>query len=76
MFTNANVLKRNTAYTAGAVVNKGQIVMKCSVAGTTDKDALNLSSVVKGSIVQDGTAEWKVISITGYGSGGGDAGRR
>ena len=27
--TNANILKRETAYTTGAVVNKGQVVMKC-----------------------------------------------
>ena len=69
--TNANILKRETSYIAGQVVNKGQIVLKCSVFGTTDKEALDLTNVAKGSVLQDGTVEWKVISIFGYGSGGG-----
>ena len=68
---NANILKRNYAYTIDQTVNKGQVVLKCTVAGTTDKEVLNLSSVSVGDTLIDGTAEWEVISITGYGSGSG-----
>lgn len=68
---NANILKRNYSYTIDQTVNKGQVVLKCTVAGTTDKEALNLSSVSIGDTLTDGTAEWQVISTTGYGSGSG-----
>lgn len=68
---NANILKRNYAYTIDQTVNKGQVVLKCTTAGTTDKEALNLSSVSVGDTLTDGTAEWQVISTTGYGSGSG-----
>ena len=69
--TNANILKRETSYIAGAVVNKGQIVLKCTTAGTTDSTVLDLSGVSVGDTLTDGTVEWEVISITGYGSGSG-----
>ena len=69
--TSANILKRNTSYAVDQTVNKGQIVLKCTLAGTTDKEALNLSTASVGNILGDGTVEWEVISITGYGSGSG-----
>lgn len=68
---NANILKRNFAYTIDQTVNKGQVVLKCITAGTTDRYPLNLTSVSTGDTLTDGTAEWQVISTTGYGSGSG-----
>ena len=68
---NANILKRNFAYTIGQTVNKGQVVLKCTTAGTTDRYSLDLTSVSVGDTLTDGTAEWQVKSTTGYGSGDG-----
>jgi hypothetical protein len=68
---NANILKRETSYNVNETVNKGQVVLKCITAGTTDKEALNLSAVSVGDTVTDGTVEWQVKSTTGYGSGDG-----
>lgn len=69
--TNANILKRETSYNVNETVNKGQVVLKCITAGTTDKEAIDLSAVSVGDTVTDGTAEWQVKSTTGYGSGDG-----
>lgn len=69
--TNANILKRDTEYLIDQTINKGQVVLKCTTAGTTDTSALDLSSVSVGDILTDGTVEWEVVSITGYGFGNG-----
>ena len=69
--TNANILKRNTAYNVDEIINKGQVVLKCVTAGTTDKDELNLTNIALGDTLTDGSAEWEVVSTTGYGFGNG-----
>ena len=69
--TNANILKRETSYNVNETVNKGQVVLKCITAGTTDKEAIDISAVSVGDTLTDGTVEWQVKSTTGYGSGDG-----
>lgn len=72
--TNANVLKRDYSYNIDETVSKGQVILKCTTAGTTEKTSLNLTGVSVGSTLTDGTVEWEVISITGYGTGSGGGG--
>ena len=67
------LLERNTAYEVGDIVKKAGKNIKCITAGTTKKDALNLSTASIGSTVTDGTVTWVVInpyeSITEWKSG-------
>ena len=68
----ANILKRKTAYVLNNVVNKGQVYLKCTQAGTTDIITLPLSNVQIGDILTDGTVKWEVISLNGAGAGSGN----
>ena len=67
------LLERNTAYAVGDIVKKAGKTIKCITAGTTKKDALNLSTTSIGSTISDGTVTWTVInpyeSITEWKSG-------
>lgn len=67
------LLERNTSYAVGDVAKKAGKTIKCITAGTTKKDALNLSTASIGSTVTDGTVTWTVInpyeSITEWKSG-------
>lgn len=67
------LLERNTAYAVGDVVKKAGKTIKCITAGTTKKDALNLSTASIGNTISDGTVTWTVInpyeSITEWKSG-------
>lgn len=69
MFDNTNVLKRNTDYAAGNIVNKGQVFLKCTQSGKTKATTLSLSGVSVGDTLADGTAEWEVVSINGIPQG-------
>lgn len=68
----ANILKRKTSYVLNNVVNKGQVYLKCTQAGTTDIITLPLSNVQIGDILTDGTVKWEVISLNGAGAGSGN----
>lgn len=61
----SNILKRNTSYNLNSIVNKGQIFLKCIVAGTTNTTTLDLTSVSVGDTLTDGTVTWEVVSVSG-----------
>ena len=57
-----NMLKRNTAYSKGAVeYTQGGIRLKCSVAGTTDITDI----VVDQPTITDGTVTWQLMDYAG-----------
>lgn len=63
--TQANILQRNKAYILNQYVCRGNIFLKCIQAGTTDTTTLNLSGVVVGDELTDGTVKWLVIDHFG-----------
>lgn len=58
---NVAILARNTAYTDGTIVQKGQYYLKCVKSGTTAAGALTGLSGTYGTILTDGTAEWQIV---------------
>lgn len=66
----ANILKRNTNYVEGNIVNKGQVFLKCTQSGRTKSTTLLLSGVSVGNILEDGAVKWEVVSINGIPQGG------
>lgn len=66
--TQANILQRDTNYSAGIYVYRGNIFLKCKTAGKTAKTSLNLSGVSVGDELTDGTVTWTVVDHFG-GSG-------
>lgn len=67
--TIAGILQRSTAYTLGDVVHNKNIYLKCTTAGTTKAETLDLTSAVKDDTITDGTVVWTVTSTTGPASG-------
>ena len=63
--TQANILQRDKAYILNQYVCRGNIFLKCIQAGTTDTTTLNLSGVVVGDELTDGTVKWLVIDHFG-----------
>lgn len=67
--SDANILKRNTNYVEGNIVNKGQVFLKCTQSGKTKATTLSISGVSVGDTLVDGTAEWEVVSVNGIPQG-------
>ena len=67
--TVAGILQRSTAYALGDVVHNKNIYLKCTTAGTTKAETLDLTGVAKDDTVTDGTVVWTVTSTTGPASG-------
>lgn len=63
--TQANILQRNKAYILNQYVCRGNIFLKCIQAGTTATTTLNLSGVIVGDELTDGTVKWLVIDHFG-----------
>lgn len=63
--TQANILQRDTSYILNQYVCRGNIFLKCIQAGTTDTTTLNLSGVVVGDELTDGTVKWLVVDHFG-----------
>lgn len=63
--TQANILQRDKAYILNQYVCRGNIFLKCIQAGTTDTTTLNLSGVVVGDELTDGTVKWLVVDHFG-----------
>lgn len=67
--TQANILQRSTAYILNQWVYRGNIYLKCTVAGTTASTSLNLTGVSVGDTLTDGTVTWTVFDpFAGSGS--------
>ena len=56
------LLERDTSYSVGNIVMKKGIFLRCKTAGTTATTELNLSTVVVGSAITDGSVTWAVIN--------------
>lgn len=64
LFKLNNYRLANTAYTVGTVVAcpyHANLMLKCTVAGTTSADKLNTADAINGKTYVDGSVTWTVI---------------